>query len=73
MSGPHNISLAVALGEKLRAVREAAGVSQVELAERVGTTQPQIWKYETGAQVMNVARLYAIAGALGVAPYRLLV
>ena len=66
-------ALAVALGAQLRAVREAEGVSQVDLASRVGTTQPQIVKYETGAQVMNVARLYAIAGALKVAPYRLLV
>jgi ribosome-binding protein aMBF1 (putative translation factor) len=70
---PGTPSLASALGDRLYEVRMGVNVSQVELARRVNTTQPQIARYETGAQVMNVARLYEVAAALGVHPSRLLI
>jgi len=52
----------------IKSAREAAGISQTELANRIGTTRQQIGKYETGEQDMTVARLFQIAAALGVEP-----
>ena len=59
-------------GQNIKDAREAAGISQAELAERIGTTRQQIGKYETGEQDMTVARLVQIATALGVEPDRLI-
>lgn len=55
-------------GQKIKAARERAGISQTELAERIGTTRQQIGKYENGSQDMTVARMLRIAAALGVEP-----
>ena len=55
-------------GKNIKAAREAAGISQTELAERVGTTRQQIGKYETGEQDMTLKRLVQIAAALGIEP-----
>jgi transcriptional regulator with XRE-family HTH domain len=49
-----------ALGQRIRQVRQAAGLRQWELAERVGTTQSAVHKYENGA-VPEAARLLEIA------------
>jgi transcriptional regulator with XRE-family HTH domain len=35
-------------GELIREARKRAGLTQVELAERLGTTQPQIARWENG-------------------------
>lgn len=53
------------LGERLREARIKAGLSQAELAERMGTTQPAIAYWERGAQRLRsdvVARLSEILG-----------
>ena len=55
-------------GKNIKAAREAAGISQTELAERIGTTRQQIGKYETGEQDMTLKRLVQIAAALGIEP-----
>lgn len=55
-------------GKNIKAARERAGISQTELAERIGTTRQQIGKYETDKQDMTVARMLRIAAALGVEP-----
>lgn len=55
-------------GQNIKAAREMVGISQTELAERIGTTRQQIGKYETDTQDMTVARLFQIAAALGVDP-----
>lgn len=36
------------IGEKIRSLRESAGMSQTELASRIHTTKQTIYKYETG-------------------------
>jgi transcriptional regulator with XRE-family HTH domain len=41
----------------IRAARHAAGITQVELAVRAGTTQPAIASYESGAKRPNLATL----------------
>ena len=56
------------VGSKVRALRTLRGMSQTELATRVGITFQQIQKYENGANRMGASRLYAIASALGVGP-----
>jgi transcriptional regulator with XRE-family HTH domain len=56
------------IGLKVRAQRTLLGMSQTELASRVGITFQQIQKYENGTNRMGASRLYAIASALGVSP-----
>lgn len=55
-------------GKNIKAAREEAGISQTELANRIGTTRQQIGKYETDTQDMTVSRLFQIAAALAVEP-----
>ena len=55
-------------GQNIKAAREAAGISQTELAKRIGTTRQQIGKYETGEQDMTLKRLVQIATALCIEP-----
>jgi predicted transcriptional regulator len=43
------IEILVALSQKLREARRSAGISQVALAERLGTRQPNIARLENGA------------------------
>lgn len=43
--------------ERLKAAREDKDISQKEAGEKIGTTQAQIWKYETGKQEMTVSKL----------------
>lgn len=52
------------IGEKIREIRKKLGISQIELAERVGLSFQQIQKYEKGITRISVARLYQIAKAL---------
>ncbi len=41
----------------IRTARHAAGITQVELAARAGTTQPAVAAYESGARTPNLATL----------------
>jgi transcriptional regulator with XRE-family HTH domain len=52
--------------ERLRRARIQAGLSQLELAQRVGTDHTTIAKYESGDRAPFVERLAALATALGV-------
>lgn len=47
-------------------MRKAAGLSQMELAERVGISYQQIQKYEKGVSEISVSRLSQIAQALNI-------
>ncbi|MCC5980307.1 MAG: helix-turn-helix transcriptional regulator [Oceanicaulis sp.] len=53
------------VGERLRRRRRLMGLTQKELAERVGIRFQQIHKYETGINRMTASRLYELARALG--------
>lgn len=59
-SGP-----AGALGDRVRELREAAGLSQRELAERTGTTQSAIARLEADRQEPTLRTLEKLAAALG--------
>lgn len=56
----------------LKRYREKAGLSQTALAERVGTTQPQILRLESGARKLTKEWAQRIAPALQTTPEVLL-
>jgi len=56
----------VAVGRNVRVWRMARGLSQTELANRVGVTFQQVQKYEAGANRISMGRLKRIARVLGV-------
>lgn len=60
------VDLDKAIGERLRALREARGLTQAALAARCGLSFQQIQKYERGINRISASRLYAFAAALGV-------
>lgn len=53
------------LAEQVRELREARGLSQSELAERIGSTQPAVARLEAGGVAPTIETLERIAGALG--------
>lgn len=50
----------------LRETREAAGLTQVQLAERLGQTQSFVSKCERGERRLDIAEVGAFCEALGV-------
>jgi transcriptional regulator with XRE-family HTH domain len=54
------------LGQKIKLLRQQAGLSQEKLAELVGVTFQQIQKYENGQTTLNILKLQHIAKALKV-------
>jgi transcriptional regulator with XRE-family HTH domain len=52
-------------GRLLRQAREQAGITQQELAERLGCSQPAISQAEAGGASLSVATLQRFLGALG--------
>jgi len=53
------------LAEAVRVRREELGLSQRQLAERAGMTQPGIARFEAGRTTPTLPLLERIAGALG--------
>lgn len=53
------------LGERVRHLREERGLSQRELAEKIGSTQPAIARLEAGGVAPSIQTLERIAAALG--------
>ena len=64
-AGYEKASLAYELGRQVRAQREAHGLSQRELAERMGTTQSVIARLEAGGSKPSISTLERVARALG--------
>jgi transcriptional regulator with XRE-family HTH domain len=54
------------LARHLQKVRIARGITQEQLAEKIGTSTQWIGNIETGREVPNLAMLEKIARALGV-------
>ncbi len=52
------------LAERVRLLREARGMSQLELAQRMGTTQSAIARLEAGGTYPNFQTLERVGGAL---------
>lgn len=53
-------------GEKLKKVRESQNLSQTQLAEKIGTIQQSIYKYEIDKVTPSITVLEKIANALDV-------
>ncbi len=56
--------LALDVGDKVRDAREAAGLSQRELAARMGTSQAAVARLEAGGVGATLTTLQKVAGAL---------
>ena len=52
-------------GGVIRSARESAGITQAELARRLGVTQPSIARLESAGNGVSVATLQRAAAALG--------
>jgi transcriptional regulator with XRE-family HTH domain len=61
-----NEMLDLYVGRRLRWRRRLLGLSQADLADRVGVRFQQIHKYEAAVNRLSAARLWHLACALGV-------
>jgi transcriptional regulator with XRE-family HTH domain len=52
--------------ETLKAARRKAGITQIELAERLGTRQQFVSKVESGERRLDVVELVDMGRALGI-------
>lgn len=57
------------IGERIKKERKKKGLSQVELADKIGATKQTLYKYETGV-ITNIPsdKIEAIASVLGLTP-----
>lgn len=53
------------LSQHLRSLRKARGLSQAQLAERLGVTQSRIASLEKNASSVSLDHLHKVLGALG--------
>jgi transcriptional regulator with XRE-family HTH domain len=58
--------LDVMVGTRIRIFRMHRGLSQSDLAEKIGVAFQQVQKYESGANRVGASRLSRIAAALGI-------
>jgi ribosome-binding protein aMBF1 (putative translation factor) len=65
-SGYQRARRALELGEQIRHLREAKGISQAELGRRIGSTQPAIARLEAGRVSPTLETLDRVAAALEV-------
>ena len=63
---PHPFDIHI--GQQLRLRRKVLGMSQSDLAKRVGVTFQQIQKYELGSNSVSARRLYEFAALLHIPP-----
>jgi len=56
--------LAIEVGDQMRTAREAAGLTQRELAARMGTSQAAVARLEAGGTGATLTSLQKVAGAL---------
>jgi transcriptional regulator with XRE-family HTH domain len=56
----------VEVGQRIRALRQDAGLSQTQLADELGLTFQQVQKYEKGVNRVGAGRITKIAQVLGV-------
>ncbi len=60
-----NAKDAFELGERVRGAREKLGITQAQLAARIGSTQPAVARLEAGGVSPSLDTLRKIAHALG--------
>jgi transcriptional regulator with XRE-family HTH domain len=52
------------IGKRMRAQRQALGISQEQLGQKLGVSFQQIQKYESGRNRVSAARLFDLCRAL---------
>lgn len=62
----------VAMGQRIRALRRGAMLTQEELAQQAGISASFLGHIERGTRVLSVETLMALCNALGVTPNELL-
>jgi len=65
MAGGHLARDRRKLQKLLKAVREEADLTQVQVAERLGVPQSFVSKYESGERRLELSEIDAICGAIG--------
>jgi ribosome-binding protein aMBF1 (putative translation factor) len=58
--------------DRLVSARKMAGLTQMQLAERLSRPQSFVSKYERGERRLDVVEFLEVARAMGVDPFRLL-
>jgi transcriptional regulator with XRE-family HTH domain len=66
MLGKRPDPLDIMVGAKIRIFRTHRGMSQSDLAEKIGVAFQQVQKYENGTNRVGASRLSRIASALGI-------
>jgi transcriptional regulator with XRE-family HTH domain len=67
-----NTDAQIRLQSLLKAARERAGLTQVDLASRIGRPQSFIAKYERGERRLDVVEFAVVATAIGADPRKML-
>jgi transcriptional regulator with XRE-family HTH domain len=70
-TGPERM-VDIAVGHRIRELREHRRMTQAQLACRIGVSYQQVYKYERGMDRLSIGRLMMIAAALSVAPLDLI-
>lgn len=66
-----NVSINKACGKCLAKMRRAAGLTQVELARKMGVPQSFVSKVETGERSLKLYEQFAYANAIGINIHKL--
>jgi transcriptional regulator with XRE-family HTH domain len=66
MTKPTATALDAQIGKRIRIRRRQLGMSQTDLAEKIGVAFQQVQKYENGTNRVPASRLPYVAGALDV-------
>ena len=56
------------IGRRIRELREERGLSQDELARRLGVHPQSLWRYEHGERNLSASKIKEVATALNVEP-----
>ena len=56
------------VGKGVRNLRLMRGITQSEIAEKLGLSFQQVQKYETGANRISASKLYMLSGILNIEP-----
>jgi transcriptional regulator with XRE-family HTH domain len=62
----------IAIGKKIKQLRQQLGLTQGQLAEKINVSYQQIQKYEKGESELSLSRFLEIAAVLNISPHSLL-